>query len=78
VNRWTWNGSRLYAAVGRHAFHSVLSYSQLAPLLAERVLKIQQDIEDSLYAARALGESQAEDIQASIALRPDTLTTRFS
>ncbi|PYI84456.1 MAG: hypothetical protein DME26_13165 [Verrucomicrobia bacterium] len=35
----------------------VLSYSQLAPLLAERVLKVQQDIEDGLYGARPLEES---------------------
>src|SRR5688500_11496784 len=32
----------------------VLSYSQLAPLLAERVLKVQQDIEDELFAGRSL------------------------
>jgi CRISPR-associated endonuclease/helicase Cas3 len=35
----------------------VLSYSQLAPLLAERVLKVQQDIEDELFASRPLGAS---------------------
>ena len=44
----------------------VLSYSQLAPLLAERVLKIQQDIEDSLYAARALDESLLLDVHRGI------------
>ncbi len=35
----------------------VLSYSQLAPLLAERVLKIQQDIAAELFAGRPLDES---------------------
>jgi hypothetical protein len=35
----------------------VLSYAQLAPLLAERVLKVQQDIEDELFAGRPLDES---------------------
>ena len=44
----------------------ILSYSQLAPLLAERVLKIQQDIEDGLYAQHALNESLLLDIHRGI------------
>ena len=32
----------------------VLSYAQLAPLLAERVLRVQQDIEDGAFAAHPL------------------------
>lgn len=44
----------------------VLSYSQLAPLLAERVLKIQQDIEDELFAGRALDESLLLDLHRGI------------
>jgi hypothetical protein len=35
----------------------VLSYAQLAPLLAERVLLVQQDIEDEVFAHRPLDES---------------------
>jgi CRISPR-associated endonuclease/helicase Cas3 len=34
----------------------ILSYAQLAPLLAERVLRVQQDIEDGLFVGRLLGE----------------------
>jgi len=44
----------------------VLSYSQLAPLLAERVLKVQQDIEDNFYAARLLDESLLLDMHRGI------------
>src|SRR5213593_855557 len=44
----------------------VLSYSQLAPLLAERVLKVQQDIEDGLYGARPLEESLLLDLHRGI------------
>jgi len=44
----------------------VLSYSQLAPLLAERVLKVQQDIEDSLYASRLVDESLLLDMHRGI------------
>jgi CRISPR-associated endonuclease/helicase Cas3 len=38
----------------------------LAPLLAERVLKVQQDIEDSVYADRALDESLLWDLHRGI------------
>lgn len=34
----------------------LLSYQQLAPLLAERVLKVQQDIEDEAFASNPLNE----------------------
>jgi CRISPR-associated endonuclease/helicase Cas3 len=44
----------------------VLSYSQLAPLLAERVLKVQQDIEDNVYASRAVDESLLLDMHRGI------------
>jgi CRISPR-associated endonuclease/helicase Cas3 len=44
----------------------VLSYAQLAPLLAERVLKIQQDIEDELFAGRPLDESLVLDFHREI------------
>ncbi len=44
----------------------ILSYSQLAPLLAERVLKIQQDIEDEAFAARPLDESLLLDFHRGI------------
>jgi CRISPR-associated endonuclease/helicase Cas3 len=44
----------------------VLSYSQLAPLLAERVLKVQQDIEDNLYSSRPLDESLLLDMHRGI------------
>jgi CRISPR-associated endonuclease/helicase Cas3 len=39
-----------------------LSYAQLAPLLAERVLRVLQDIEDGVFAARPLEESLLLDI----------------
>jgi len=35
----------------------ILSYTQLAPLLAEQVLRVLQDIEDGVFAARPLDES---------------------
>jgi len=44
----------------------VLSYSQLAPLLAERVLNVQQDIEDELFASRPLDESLLLDFHRGI------------
>jgi CRISPR-associated endonuclease/helicase Cas3 len=44
----------------------VLSHSQLAPLLAERVLKVQQDIEDNFYVSRALDESLLLDMHRGI------------
>ena len=37
--------------------HGVLSYSQLAPLLAERVVLVQADIERSVYDSRSFEES---------------------
>lgn len=44
----------------------ILSYSQLAPLLAERVLKIQEDIEDGLFANRLFDESLLLDFHLGI------------
>lgn len=44
----------------------VLSYAQLAPLLAERVLKVQQDIEDELFASRPLDEFLLLDFHRGI------------
>ncbi len=44
----------------------VLSYAQLAPLLAERVLKVQQDIEDDLFAGRPLDASLLLDFHRNI------------
>jgi len=35
----------------------ILSYAQLAPLLAERVLHVQEDIEDEVYAKHLLDET---------------------
>ncbi len=35
----------------------ILSYSQLAPLLAERVLRTQEDIEEGFFSAKPLDES---------------------
>jgi len=56
----------------------ILSYSQLAPLLAERVLRIQQDIEDGLLAVRVLDESLLLDFHRAICgdITPD-LAGRF-
>ena len=51
----------------------VLSYSQLATLLAERVLKVQEDIEDRALAERPLDESLLLEIHRAICgdLTPD-------
>src|SRR5665647_674008 len=51
----------------------ILSYSQLAPLLAERVLRVLQDIEDGVFAARPLDESLLLDLHRNICgdLTPD-------
>ena len=45
----------------------ILSYAQLAPLLAKRVLRVQQDIEEGVFAARALDESFLLDFHREIA-----------
>jgi CRISPR-associated endonuclease/helicase Cas3 len=44
----------------------ILSYAQLAPLLAERVLRVQQDIEDGVFAERPLDESLLLDLHRKI------------
>src|SRR5882757_3766891 len=44
----------------------ILSYAQLAPLLAERVLKVQQDIAAELFAERFLDESLLLDFHLGI------------
>jgi CRISPR-associated endonuclease/helicase Cas3 len=44
----------------------ILSYAQLAPLLAERVLRALEDIEDDLFAARPLDESLLLDLHRQI------------
>jgi len=44
----------------------ILSYAQLAPLLAERVLRVQQDIEDGVFAHRPLDESLLLDFHRAI------------
>ena len=51
----------------------ILSYAQLAPLLAERVLRIQEDIEDELFATRLLDEALLLDLHRGICsdLTPD-------
>jgi CRISPR-associated endonuclease/helicase Cas3 len=51
----------------------ILSYAQLAPLLAERVLRVLQDIEDGVLAARPLDESLLLDLHRNICgdLTPD-------
>lgn len=51
----------------------ILSYSQLAPLLAERVLRVLQDIEDGVFAPRPLDESLLLDLHRNICgdLTPD-------
>ncbi len=51
----------------------VLSYSQLAPLLAERVLKLLENIEDDTHAGRRLDESLLLDFHREICtdLTPD-------
>ena len=51
----------------------ILSYSQLAPLLAERVLTVQADIEDGIFAAQSLDGSLLLDLHRGICgdLTPD-------
>ena len=51
----------------------ILSYSQLAPLLAERVLRVLQDIEHGVFAPRPLDESLLLDLHRNICgdLTPD-------
>ena len=51
----------------------ILSYSQLAPLLAERVLRVLQDIEVGAFAPRPLDESLLLDLHRNICgdLTPD-------
>jgi CRISPR-associated endonuclease/helicase Cas3 len=51
----------------------ILSYAQLAPLLAERVLRVLQDIEDGVFASRPLDESLLLDLHRNICgdLTPD-------
>ena len=44
----------------------ILSYAQLAPLLAERVLRVQQDIEDNGFEDRSLDESLLLDFHHAI------------
>ena len=44
----------------------ILSYAQLAPLLAERVLRVLQDIEEAHYADRPLDESLLLDLHRGI------------
>ncbi len=51
----------------------ILSYAQLAPLLAERVLRVQQDIADGEFTARVLDETLLLDFHRAICgdLTPD-------
>lgn len=51
----------------------ILSYAQLAPLLAERVLRVQEDIEDAIYAQRRVEEELLLDFHRAICgdLTPD-------
>lgn len=51
----------------------ILSYSQLAPLLAERVLQVQEDVEDGVFAIRGLDETLLLDFHRAICgdLTPD-------
>ena len=51
----------------------ILSYSQLAPLLAERVLRVLQDIEDGVFTTHPLDESLLLDLHRNICgdLTPD-------
>jgi CRISPR-associated endonuclease/helicase Cas3 len=44
----------------------ILSYAQLAPLLAERVLRALQDIEDGTFDSRTLDELFLLDLHRSI------------
>ncbi len=48
----------------------ILSYAQLAPLLAERVLRVQQDIADGVFAAHALDESLLLDFHRAVCGEP--------
>lgn len=51
----------------------ILSYTQLAPLLAERVLRVLQDIEDGIFATCPLDETLLLDLHRNICgdLTPD-------
>jgi CRISPR-associated endonuclease/helicase Cas3 len=51
----------------------ILSYAQLAPLLAERVLRVLQDIEDGVFATHPLDESLLLGLHRNICgdLTPD-------
>jgi CRISPR-associated endonuclease/helicase Cas3 len=51
----------------------ILSYAQLAPLLAERVLRVLEDIEDGAFTTRPLDESLLLDLHRNICgdLTPD-------
>ena len=51
----------------------ILSYAQLAPLLAERVLRVQEDIEDGVFADHPLDEPLLLDFHRAICgdLTPD-------
>lgn len=44
----------------------ILSYAQLAPLLAERVLRVQEDIEDSAFADNPLDEHILQELHRRI------------
>ena len=44
----------------------ILSYAQLAPLLAERVLQTLEDIEDGLFAQAPLGETLLLDLHKAV------------
>ncbi len=48
----------------------ILSYTQLAPLLAERVLRALQDIEDGVFATRPLDDSLLLDFHPQHLRRP--------
>ena len=56
----------------------ILSYAQLAPLLAERVLRVQQDIEDGVFAHHPVDESLLLEFHRALCgdLTPDW-TGRF-
>ena len=44
----------------------ILSYRQLAPLLAERVLRVQEDLEDSAFADSPLDEYLLQELHRRI------------
>ena len=44
----------------------ILSYAELAPLLAERVLRVMQDIEDGLFDTRTLDDLFLLDLHRGI------------